>query len=53
MILREFVNQINVENLELEVLEIKNKFFGEDINVAGLIVGEDIIDAISDKKLKI
>ena len=32
----------NVENLEFEVLEIKNKFFGDNINVAGLITGIDI-----------
>lgn len=49
---REFASEINVENLELEVLEIKNKFFGKDINVAGLIVGEDIINSIKDKNIE-
>lgn len=50
-IFREFKKEINVENLEFEILEIKNKFFGEDINVAGLIVASDIIEAIKDKKI--
>ena len=48
---REFKDEINVENLEFEVLEIKNKFFGKDINVAGLIVGQDIIDTIKNKDI--
>lgn len=48
----EFKKEINVKNLEFEVLEIKNKFFGEDINVAGLIVGQDIIDTIKNKDVQ-
>ncbi|MBQ8634603.1 DUF512 domain-containing protein [bacterium] len=49
---REFKKEINVENLEFEVIEVKNKFFGKDINVAGLIVGQDIIDSIKDKDIQ-
>ncbi len=48
----EFKKEINVKNLEFEILEIKNKFFGEDINVAGLIVGQDIIDTIKNKDIQ-
>ena len=51
-IFKKFSDEIDVENLEFEVLEIKNKFFGEDINVAGLIVGEDIIKTIENKKIQ-
>lgn len=51
-ILKEFQEEIKVENLTFEVLEVKNKFFGLDINVAGLIVGSDIIDAIKDKDVE-
>ena len=47
-----FKSNINVENLEIELLKVENKFFGSDINVAGLIVGSDIIDAIKDKKIE-
>ena len=50
-IFKEFAKEINVENLEFEVLEIKNIFFGNDINVAGLIVGADIIETIKNKKI--
>ena len=50
-IFKDFQKEINVENLTFEVLEVKNKFFGSDINVAGLIVGQDIIDTIKDKEI--
>ncbi|MBQ8476709.1 DUF512 domain-containing protein [bacterium] len=49
---REFAAEINVLNLEFEVLEVKNKFFGEEINVAGLIVAGDIIDTIKDREIQ-
>lgn len=49
---KEFQKEINVENLEFEILEVKNKFFGDDINVAGLIVGQDIIDTIKNKEIE-
>jgi hypothetical protein len=48
----EFVKEINVENLEFEVLEVKNKFFGKNIDVAGLIVGQDIIETIKNKNIE-
>ncbi len=49
---KEFAKQIDVENLDIEVIEIKNKFFGDDINVAGLIVGQDIIETIKNKHIE-
>lgn len=49
---REFALEINVQGLDFEVLEIKNKFFGRDINVAGLIVASDIIDTIKDREIE-
>lgn len=48
---KEFKKQINVENLDFEVLEIKNNFFGKDINVAGLITAQDIIETIKNKNI--
>lgn len=51
-IFKEFKKEINVENLEFEVLEVKNEFFGSDINVAGLITGSDIINTIKNKKIE-
>ena len=50
-IFKEFQKEIKVENLDFEVLEAKNEFFGSDINVAGLITGSDIIKTIKDKKI--
>ena len=44
-----FKDEINVKNLEIEVIEIKNKFFGDKISVAGLIVGNDILNTIKNK----
>ena len=51
-IFREFKELINVKNLDFEVLEVKNNFFGSDINVAGLIVASDIIDTIKNKNIE-
>ncbi len=51
-IFKEFQKEINIENLEFEVLEIENNFFGKDINVAGLIVATDIIETIKNKKIE-
>lgn len=49
---KEFKKEIKVENLNFEVLEAKNEFFGEKINVAGLIVGRDILNTIKGKNVK-
>ena len=49
---KEFASQINVENLDFEVIEVKNNFFGSDINVAGLITAQDIIETIKNKDIQ-
>lgn len=46
-IFSEFKKEINVENLEFEVIEVKNKFFGDKISVAGLVTGKDILDVLN------
>lgn len=38
-------------NTEIEVYLIKNKFFGEDITVSGLMTGQDIISQLKGKNL--
>lgn len=38
-------------NLDINVYEIKNDFFGENITVAGLITGKDLYEQLWDKKL--
>ena len=52
ILFREFQKEINVENLDFQVLEVENRFFGSDINVAGLIVASDIINTIKGKDIQ-
>ena len=33
-------------NLEANVITVKNKFFGETVTVAGLVVGADIVETL-------
>ena len=49
---KKFEKEIKIDKLDFEVLEIKNEFFGKDINVAGLITGSDIISTIQDKEIE-
>ena len=43
----EIVSELNkIENLSCEILELKNNFFGENVTVAGLITGKDLINQI-------
>lgn len=45
--LKPIVKRLNkIKNLNVELLSIKNKFWGENINVTGLITGYDIIDTL-------
>lgn len=46
LIFKKFKDEIAVSGLDFEVIDVKNKFFGDKINVAGLITGEDLINAI-------
>ena len=50
--LQYFIDNINVQGLELELLKVENNFFGSDINIAGLIVASDIIKTIKGKKIE-
>lgn len=47
-IFQTFEDKIDVEGLKFEVVAVKNKFFGEKINVTGLITGGDLISAIEE-----
>ncbi|MEO0161018.1 MAG: DUF512 domain-containing protein [candidate division WOR-3 bacterium] len=40
--------RLNNKKLKLDVLPIKNKFFGDTITVSGLLVGQDIQEAINE-----
>ena len=37
-------------NLKANVVTVVNKFFGETVTVAGLVVGRDIVDTLRDRK---
>lgn len=39
------------DNLDANVIAIKNEFFGEEITVAGLVTGRDIINQLKDKEI--
>lgn len=42
----------SIENVKCDFVEIKNSFFGEDVIVAGLITGKDLINQLSGKKIQ-
>ncbi|MDO4618130.1 MAG: DUF512 domain-containing protein [Clostridia bacterium] len=42
------IERIPSDNLSCRVISVKNNFFGGGVNVAGLVVGRDIIDAVGD-----
>lgn len=51
--LRRLMNEVEARypNVKITVYPIVNRFFGEQINVSGLIVGSDLIDQLKDKPL--
>ena len=40
-----------IEHLEIELLAVENRFYGEHITVSGLLVGEDIFNQLKDKRI--
>lgn len=51
--IREYVRQIKEKypKVNVRVYEIRNKFFGEEITVAGLLTGQDLREQLKGKKL--
>ena len=41
-----------IENVECDLVELKNSFFGKDVIVAGLITGKDLINQLKSKKIQ-
>jgi len=39
------------DKIDWEIFAIRNNFFGESVNVSGLVTGRDIIDQLKDKQL--
>ncbi len=44
-----YVEQFKKEGINLELFQIKNRFFGDTVTVTGLLTGRDIIEALADK----
>jgi NifB/MoaA-like Fe-S oxidoreductase len=40
---------LGIENLDVQVLPIVNKFFGPSVTVAGLLCGQDVLEALLDR----
>lgn len=38
----------NIENLDVQVLPVINQFFGDNVTVAGLLCGQDVLAALQD-----
>lgn len=46
-VLEEFANDLRqIPNLAVQVLPITNQFFGPEVTVAGLLCGQDVLDAL-------
>ena len=51
-ILADKIMQIN-KNLNIKIIAVTNKFFGEKVNVSGLLTGRDILNKLKETKEKI
>ena len=52
-IIQNIADELNkIKNLECEVITLKNNFFGENVIVAGLITGKDLISQLKNKKIE-
>jgi len=48
--MEEFIKRLKtIEGLNIEVLEVKNEFFGPSVTVTGLLTGKDIVKALIGK----
>ena len=43
--LKELIEEIDVENLSVDLIAVKNHYFGTQINVAGLLTSQDMLTA--------
>lgn len=52
-IFKNIIEELNkISNLECEIIELKNSFFGDNVIVAGLITGRDLINSVKNKNIK-
>jgi len=51
-ILAELVQRLNtVENLQVDLIPVKNRLFGHEVTVSGLLAGEDVLDRLGEEQL--
>lgn len=52
-VMQEIINELNnIDNLDCSLFELKNNFFGENVTVAGLITGKDLINQLKNKAIE-
>ena len=52
MLEKHIIRRLNqIENLTINLIPVKNDFYGHDIEVSGLLVGQDIFNHLKDKVL--
>lgn len=50
---KDIIKHLNkIENLKCSIVELKNSFFGDNVIVAGLITGNDLITQLKDKSIQ-
>ena len=50
-LLRDWADAVPCQNLQIDVVTVPNRLFGETVTVAGLMAGGDVIEALRDKEL--
>jgi NifB/MoaA-like Fe-S oxidoreductase len=46
--LKRFIDRLRKEGINIGLIWVENTFFGTDINVAGLLIGRDVIKSLSE-----
>ena len=52
-VMQDIIEELNkIGNLKCNLINLKNNFFGENVTVAGLITGNDLINQLKDKDIE-
>ena len=52
-VMEKIIDELNkIENLNCQMIVLKNNFFGPNVTVAGLITGNDLINQLKNKDIK-
>lgn len=49
-VIKNLVDELNIDNLNANVLALENEFFGHEVTVTGLLTGQDIIKNLKQNK---